>query len=204
MSTVADTAAPAQGAEAVQIDPDFPATAAFPGAPAAVADLDALASEVRRLSDLAMLGRLVDRYLASLDQGSFDDAWAMSLFTEGVELTFPVGSHRGIAGVPAFTAEIMARWGRTHHHGSDVSVDLDGDRAAISWSLIASHIHFGSPLPPDASEYFQLGGRFTGVARRTPEGWRIDRLRLRIVWSTGAVPRGVTQVDTKTLDTRGN
>jgi hypothetical protein len=170
----------------------------------AVLDLKELAAEVGRQSDTLALGRLVHRYLASLDEGTFDWAWASSLFTEDVELTFPVGSHQGISGVPGFTREIMARWGRTHHHGSDTSVDLDGDRAALSWSLIASHIHFGSPLPPDPSRYFQLGGRFAASARRTPDGWRIERLQLRIVWSTGAVPKGVTQVDTQTLDTRGN
>ncbi|MFG3660151.1 nuclear transport factor 2 family protein [Streptomyces sp. NPDC047706] len=168
------------------------------------ADPAALAAEVARLADLAELQRLAGRYLASLDEGSFDEAWAKSLFTEDIEMTFPVGSHRGITGVGGFTTEIMARWGRTHHHGSDSSADLDGDRAELSWSLIASHVHHGSPLPPDPSEYFQLGGRFTGSARRTPDGWRFGRLRLRISWTTGAVPRGVTQVDVKTLDTRGN
>lgn len=168
------------------------------------ADPAALAAEVARLADLAELQRLAGRYLASLDEGDFGEAWAKSLFTEDIEMTFPVGSHRGITGVGAFTTEIMARWGRTHHHGSDSSVDLDDDRAGLSWSLIASHVHHGSPVPPDPSEYFQLGGRFTGTARRTPDGWRFDRLRLRIVWTTGAVPRGVTQVDATTLDTRGN
>ncbi|MFJ4472785.1 nuclear transport factor 2 family protein [Streptomyces sp. NPDC089424] len=168
------------------------------------ADPAALAAEIARLADLAELQKLAGRYLASLDEGEFDAAWATSLFTEDIEMTFPVGSHHGITGVGGFTGEIMARWGRTHHHGSDSSVDLDGDRAALSWSLIASHVHHGSPLPPDPSEYFQLGGRFTGTARRLPDGWRFDRLRLRISWTTGAVPRGVTQVDVKTLDTRGN
>ncbi|KAB1141363.1 nuclear transport factor 2 family protein [Streptomyces luteolifulvus] len=168
------------------------------------AELKALAAEIGRLSDLAALGKLVDRYLASLDEGAFHETWARSLFTEDIEMTFPVGSHRGIDGVDGFTGRIMARWGRTHHHGSDSSIDVDGDRADLSWSLIASHVHFASPLPPDPSEYFQLGGRFTGTARRTADGWRIDSLRLRIVWTTGSVPKGVTRVDTNTLDTRGN
>ncbi|GAA3302584.1 nuclear transport factor 2 family protein [Streptomyces cinereospinus] len=168
------------------------------------ADPAALAAAVARLTDLAELRKLAGRYLASLDEGDFGESWAKSLFTEDIEMTFPVGSHRGLAGVGGFTTEIMARWGRTHHHGSDSSVDLDGDRAELGWSLIASHVHHGSPVPPDPSEYFQLGGRFTGTARRTPDGWRFDRLGLRIVWTTGAVPRGVTQVDHTTLDTRGN
>ncbi|MFE9706236.1 nuclear transport factor 2 family protein [Streptomyces sp. NPDC005930] len=162
-----------------------------------------LAAEVARLSDVTALKDLADRYLASLDAGTFDAAWAGALFTDDVEMTFPVGSHRGSTGVDGFTARIMARWGRTHHHGSESTVEVDGDRAEVGWSLIASHVHHGSPLPPDASEYFQLGGRFAGTARRTPDGWRFDRLRLRIVWTTGAVPAGVTRVDARTLDTRG-
>ncbi|WP_324788393.1 nuclear transport factor 2 family protein [Streptomyces sp. H51] len=168
------------------------------------ADPAALAAEVARLADLAALQHLIERYLASLDEGVFDESWARSLFTEDIEMTFPVGSHQGITGVTGFIGEIMARWGRTHHHGSGGSVELDGDRAAVSWSLIASHVHYGSPLPPEATEYFQLGGRFTGTARRTPDGWRFDRLGLRIVWTTGTVPKDVTRVDTQTLDTRGN
>ncbi|MFD4606335.1 ester cyclase [Streptomyces sp. NPDC058464] len=163
-----------------------------------------MTAELARLTDVLSLRDLAGRYLAGLDEGGFDETWARSLFTEDVEMTFPVGSHRGLAGVAGFTTEIMARWGRTHHHGSETQVDVDGDLAELSWSLIASHVHHGSPLPPDPTQYFQLGGRFTGTARRTPDGWRFDRLRLRIVWTTGAVPRGVTQVDRQTLDTRGN
>ncbi|XMN07527.1 nuclear transport factor 2 family protein [Streptomyces griseobrunneus] len=184
--------------------------------------LGELAAEVARLSDIAALNHLIDRYLAGLDEGlassaststsgsgsglgsgpgsGFDAVWAASLFTEDVELLFPVGSHQGLTGADGFLREIMERWGRTHHHGSLASVEPDGDRAAVSWSLIASHVHFGSPLPPQPSAYFQIGGRFTGVARRTPDGWRFARLQLRIVWSTGSPPGGVTEVDARTLD----
>ncbi|WP_406734958.1 nuclear transport factor 2 family protein [Streptomyces sp. NBC_01108] len=169
-------------------------------------ELGELAAEVARLSDIAALNNLIDRYLAGLDEGlaegssGFDEAWAASLFTEDVELLFPVGSHQGLAGADGFLREIMERWSRTHHHGSLASVEPDGDRAAISWSLIASHVHFGSPAPPQPSAYFQIGGRFTGVARRTADGWRFARLRLRIVWSTGSPPGGVTEVDARTLE----
>lgn len=168
------------------------------------ADADTLSAGIARLTDLADLQQLVCQYLDSLDDGVFDDGWARSLFTGDIEMTFPVGTHRGIADVAAFTHQIMARWGRTHHHGSDCSADVDGDRARLSWSLIASHVHHGSPLPPAPSAYFQLGGRFSGTARRTPDGWRFDRLRLRIVWTTGTVPDSVTRINAGTLDTRGN
>ena len=167
-------------------------------------DREALAAGLARLTDLAEIQQLVGHYLACLDEGVFDEARAESLFTGDIEMTFPVGSHRGISGVGAFTEAIMERWARTHHHGSDTSVSLDGDRAGLGWSLIASRIHHGSPLPPAPTEYFQLGGRFTGAVRRTPDGRRFERLRLRIVWTTGTVPAGVSRINATTLDTRGN
>lgn len=167
-------------------------------------ELGELAAVVRRLSDIAALNNLIDRYLAGLDkglaEGGFDEAWAASLFTEDVELLFPVGSHQGLAGADGFLREIMERWSRTHHHGSLASIEPDGDRAAVSWSLIASHVHFGSSVPPQPSDCFRIGGRFTGVARRTPDGWRFARLHLRIVWSAGSPPGGVTEVDARTLE----
>ncbi|MTE21009.1 nuclear transport factor 2 family protein [Streptomyces sp. TRM43335] len=171
-----------------------------PGVPAPVADWS---EQVRALSDRALLGELVDRYMATLDRGVFDDDWAGSLFTEDVHLVFPVGSHRGVAGAAEFTREIMERWERTHHHASGCVIASDGDLASVGWSLIASHVHFDSPPPPATSRYFQLGGRFDGTARRTPDGWRFESLKLRIVWTTGAVPPSVTSIDAKTIDAHG-
>lgn len=164
---------------------------------APVAELHA---QIARLTDRAVLGDLAERYLASLDEGTFGDEWARSFFTEDVELTFPVGGHQGRAGAAAFTRKIMERWDGTHHHGSPALVELDGDRASVAWSLIASHLHFDSPRPPAASHYFQLGGRFDTSVRRTPAGWRFARMRLRITWSTGRAPAAVT-VDEETLGT---
>nr|WSY51618.1 nuclear transport factor 2 family protein [Streptomyces sp. NBC_00886] len=163
---------------------------------ASVAELDA---RIAHLADRTVLGDLAERYLTSLDEGTFDDEWARSFFTEDIELTFPVGSHQGRAGAAAFTREIMERWDGTHHHGSPALVEIDADRATVAWSLIASHLHFDSPRPPAASRFFQLGGRFDTSARRTPAGWRFARMRLRITWSTGAASAAVTSVDEGTL-----
>lgn len=160
-----------------------------------------LGAEIARLADLHALGRLVEGYLASLDRDVFDEDWARSFFTEDVALTFPVGAHDGRAGVEDFTRAIMDRWESTHHHGSTPLIDLDGDRASVTWSLIASHIHFGSPQPPAASRCFQLGGRFDASVRRTSEGWRFERLRLRITWTAGSAHTEVTSVDAATLNT---
>lgn len=156
-------------------------------------ELAELVGRVRRLTDRVDLVELIDRYLLSLDEGGFDEAWARSLFTEDVVMDFPVGSHRGIKDVTGFTAQIMDRWARTHHNGANHTVHTDGDQAAIAWNVYAIHVHHGSPNPPAPGEHFHLGGRFRGVAARTPEGWRIRRLGLRVLWTAGKAAVHVPQ-----------
>lgn len=146
---------------------------------------------VRRLTDRLDVVELVDRYLHSLDSHRFDDRWAEAMFTPDVVLTYPVGSHEGIAGVPAFTEQIMRRWAATHHLGGNCLVELDGDRAAVVWQLIAYHRHPGSPPPPAAGDHFRLGGTFDADAVRTRHGWRFQRLRLRITWTAGSAVTGI-------------
>lgn len=140
---------------------------------------------IRGLADRADLADLADRYLKALDDGDFDQARAVEVFTSDVDLDFPPGSHHGITGVAEFTRSFMRHWARTHHNVSSYQVEVDGDQATIAWNLIAVHVHHGAPPPPASAEHFYLGGRFDGVATRTPQGWRLNRLALRVVWTAG-------------------
>jgi len=158
----------------------------------------AVLQTLRRLSDRADLADLADRYLRALDERSFDQAWARSVFTSDIELDFPPGSHRGITDVDGFTRGFMEHWDHTHHNISHYAIELDGDRAAIAWNVVAIHVHRGSPPPPASAAHFYLGGRFEGVARRTGDGWRLSRLTLRVVWTTGPGIRSIAQVMTGT------
>jgi hypothetical protein len=159
-------------------------------------------STLRTLGDTTELRALAARYLAELDAGQFDRDWAAGLFTDDVELRFPMGGHAGVEGVAAFTHTIMDRWANTHHHGSECLVHLRGDEADVEWSLLASHIHTDSPPPPAPTRCFQLGGRFRALARRTPAGWRFARLVLRIAWTSGAPPAGIPRVTAEAIETR--
>jgi hypothetical protein len=153
--------------------------------PSASDVLTELAAETRRLADRFALGELVDRYLLALDEGTFDQARAAGVFTADAALAFPPGDHHGLPGLAEFTSSFMAHWLRTHHHASNYVISLDGDRARIAWNVIATHVHPGSPAPPAPGRHFQLGGTFDGVALRTAGGWRLRRLELRVVWTTG-------------------
>lgn len=191
-----DLATPTNGAAAkngaASEDGTAPDTAPPPMA------LRTLAAQVQALTDRAELADLADRYLRALDDSAFDEAWAHTVFTEDVELDFPPGSHQGIADVPGFTRGFMHHWQRTHHNVSHYAIELDGDRAAVAWNVVAIHLHHGSPPPPASAAHFYLGGRFEGVARRTAAGWRLSRLTLRVAWTTGPGIRSIAQVMTGT------
>jgi len=152
-----------------------------------------ISAEIRRLSDRTAVADLIDRYLLLLDDGAFDDAWARRVFADDVALEFPPGNHYGIDGVARFTSGFMGHWARTHHHASNYLIELDGDRAAVTWSVIASHVHPGSPPPPASGMHFHLGGRFDGVAVRQSAHWRLQRLALRVIWTTGVGVPSIAQ-----------
>lgn len=143
------------------------------------------ADRLQELADRADLAAVIDRYFLALDEGRFDQDCARSTFSDDVSLSFPPGDHDGIEGLADFTAGFMRHWARTHHHCANYLIDLDGDRAAIGWHVFATHVHPGSPPPPAPGRLFHLGGRFSGAARRTPAGWRIERLTLQVSWTVG-------------------
>jgi ketosteroid isomerase-like protein len=136
-------------------------------------------------ADRYAISDVCDRYLCLLDEGRFGEAVAGTVFTPDVLLAFPPGSHQGIAGMDAFTEVFMGHWARTHHHPGFYRVEVDGDAATVTFSVVATHVHRDSPPPPASGKLFQLGGRFEGGLRRTPAGWRISRLSLKVSWTTG-------------------
>lgn len=146
---------------------------------------------VRDLVDREALRDLLSRYFLALDQGTYDEDWAGAIFTEDVSLSFPPGDHQGIDGVTAFTRSFMSLWARTHHHTADLLINLAGDRAFLAFNVIATHVRHGSPPPPASSDHFHLGGRFEGTALLTPRGWRLQRLSLTVLWTTGAGAPGI-------------
>ncbi|WP_165495150.1 FAD-dependent monooxygenase [Actinomadura roseirufa] len=150
-------------------------------------------AEIARLADRAEITDLIGRYTSSLDDGRFDDAWARSIFAEHAAVAFPVGGHEGVGGLADFTARFMGRWERTHHHATDHLVSLDGDSADVRWNMLATHVHPSASRSAEGEAHFQLGARLGGTAVRTPDGWRFERLELRVVWTSGRPAEGVPE-----------
>ncbi|MFF7988692.1 nuclear transport factor 2 family protein [Kitasatospora xanthocidica] len=171
------------------------------------ADFVALEQRVQVLTDRAEITGLIDGYLISLDTvprdgGRFDDAWARRYFTPDVRITSPVGEHEGIDGLAESEQLTMGKFERTQHVGANYLIDLDGDRAAVRWNALMTHVHLASTQQARGEEpggHFDVGGTFTGEAVRTSDGWRLRSLEVRAVWTNGRGPLVLTPKAEETL-----
>ncbi|KUL35221.1 hypothetical protein ADL22_27850 [Streptomyces sp. NRRL F-4489] len=139
---------------------------------------------VRELTDRAEIGDLLARYLGSLDEGVFDEAWGRAFFTEDATAVLPLGTVRGRDAVVARIRDGMALFDRTVHLGGGPVIALDGDRATARAAQLSTHVLADGP-----EEVFVSGGLAETELVRTAEGWRIAATALRIVWTRGTPPR---------------
>ncbi|MDL4816676.1 nuclear transport factor 2 family protein [Actinomadura opuntiae] len=120
------------------------------------------------------LTELVGRLGRWLDDKLFDDTRAV--FTEDAEVTTPGGTSTG--------ADALAAQARrnhtvpTQHFITNPLIEVDGDRAAIDANLLVVFANDGGPRV--------LGERYALEAARTPDGWRISKVRSRVVWELPA------------------
>lgn len=123
-------------------------------------------------------------YFYGFDERRTDDAFLRETFTADAHWRFPRGDATGIEEIIERRDGTLGLWKQTLHSVSSVLIALDGDGARFTATLLATHIHRvddpGAPL--------QIGGRLTGEAARSDEGWRLRRLGLDLVWTDGDPP----------------
>ncbi|PSJ29163.1 nuclear transport factor 2 family protein [Streptosporangium nondiastaticum] len=140
--------------------------------------------QLQDLADRADITDLLDRYLRSLDERVFDEAWARAFHTEDVTAEMPIGTVRGREAVLAHTRRGMALFDRTVHLGAGLLIEIDGDRATVRGAQLSTHVLAGGSEAP-----FVSGGRtLTGLVR-TADGWRISASALHVAWTQGTPPR---------------
>jgi SnoaL-like protein len=141
------------------------------------------------LRDRVLITDLLDRFLLSLDERVFDEAWARRLFAEDVTSETPVGDVEGWDAIVAQTEAALAQFDRTQHVGANCVIDLDddGDHARVRANLVMTHIHLAE-VRQRLGERFVVGGLFDGEAARTVDGWRWRRVAIRPVWFDGEPP----------------
>ncbi|WP_367140138.1 MULTISPECIES: nuclear transport factor 2 family protein [Streptomyces] len=140
--------------------------------------------QLQALTDRAEITDLLDRYLRSLDERVFDEAWARAFHTEDVTAEMPIGTVRGREALLAHIRRGMALFDRTVHFGAAPLIEIDGDRATVSGAQLSTHILAGG-----SEDLFVSGGRTRTELLRTPGGWRISASALHVTWTRGTPPR---------------
>ncbi|MYT18024.1 SnoaL-like domain-containing protein [Streptomyces sp. SceaMP-e96] len=146
-------------------------------------DTEVMQRRLQYLTDRAEIGDLMDRYLRSLDEGRFDEAWARAFHTEDVTAELPIGTVHGRDALLRHVGAAMALFERTVHLGTNAVIETDGDRATARGAQLSTHV-----LADGSGEVFVSAGHADHELVRTVDGWRIARMSLRIAWTQGTPP----------------
>jgi ketosteroid isomerase-like protein len=131
---------------------------------------------LQAIQDRLDIADVLYRYASTIDR--FDHEGLRATFDEDIVAQY--GNADPLAGadaVAAWIAEMIAPVVWQHHFLSVYHVDVDGDRAR---ALVYHTSHQVFEDAPDKAKL--LVGRYHNELRREPDGWRISRLELEILW----------------------
>jgi hypothetical protein len=135
-------------------------------------------------ADRVAVHDLLVGYFRGFDERRTDDAFVRKTFTADAHWRFPRGEATGIDEIIERRDGTLGLWKETLHSVSSVLIELDGDRARFTATLLATHIH----RDDDPGAPLQIGGRLTGEAAGSDADWRLRRLALDLVWTDGDPP----------------
>lgn len=138
--------------------------------------------DLQELSDRIEIADLLTRYADAVDRRDWDQY--RSVFTPDARIDYTsVGGVAGpVAEVCDWLAEALVMFESTQHMISNVSVELDGDTAAVT-AMVFNPMKF-----PDGSMHgtvWSTGGWYHHKLVRTPDGWRSRELREEASWFQG-------------------
>ena len=138
--------------------------------------------DLQDFSDRIEIADLLTRYADAVDRRDWNRY--RSVFTPDAHIDYT--SVGGVAGtvdeVCGWLAEALVMFESTQHMISNVSVELDGDTAAVTAMVI-------NPMKiPDGTVHGTVwitGGWYHHKLVRTPDGWRSRHLREEASWFQG-------------------
>jgi hypothetical protein len=136
------------------------------------------------------LAELLARYVSIPDTKGWDKI-PSTVFTDPITWDF-----QSLTGEQPFTlpradlvsvmCSAFAGYEATHHAATSPRITIDGDRAQIRAHLRAEH-WLAPHLVPDGSDNCWLViGFYDDEAVRTPDGWRIERVKLTVTYQQNA------------------
>ncbi|MFB7370677.1 nuclear transport factor 2 family protein [Streptomyces sp. NPDC056222] len=149
-------------------------------------------SSTTNLRDQFEIATLISGFFRAMDERRFEKGWADAYFTDDLRTTTPLGVAEGADAVH-HVEEAIGRFAATLHASSDVVVRAEpGARTAhVRWNAHMTHVHLDATLQArgeGADPLFTVGGVYEGEVRRTDKGWRVSRMSVRAVWTTGEPP----------------
>ena len=134
-------------------------------------------SALRLLQDRMEITDVLYRYASTIDR--FDSEGLRSVLADDMWAQY--GNAEPITGgdaVAAWIGEATAHVVWQHHLLSVYHVDVDGDHAS---ALVYHTSH--QVFEDDPATAKVLVGRYHNALRREPDGWRISKLELEILWA---------------------
>jgi len=145
-----------------------------------------LEERVRRLEDRSAISEVVIRYAMAIDRADWE--LYATCFTDTVHIDFSA------AGMPAadfpreqfvaFAGQGLGGFTARQHLSPNHLITFDGtdpDRAVCLSYMYAQHYLAGA----EGGDFFLMRGSYTNHMRRTPDGWRIEKLIQHISWPEG-------------------
>jgi uncharacterized protein (TIGR02246 family) len=135
--------------------------------------------ELAQLRDEAAITRLIHRFSACLDAKDWT-GYAETFTPDGVFEIF--GQQRvGRTAIADGPSQGLARYDRTHHYNTNITIDVNGDEATARSSLLAIHV----PDLSDPTVHADAGAVYDYRCVRTPDGWAFAHVRVHVTWSAG-------------------
>jgi hypothetical protein len=133
-------------------------------------------SALRALTDRLDVADVLARYCTALDARDWDGLRDVFLATASCDYG-ALGSPAGVGEIIQLVRGTIGDLDATQHHVANVVVEVSGDVATATCSLISQHIR--------GDRHYLLGGLYGDRLVRTPAGWRIEHRTLTRLWSTG-------------------
>ena len=135
---------------------------------------------LREVVDKQQIQELQVRYSLAIDGGRYDDL--DHIFTADVLSDYGhAGAHHGVEPIKQMCREALDPLTAAQHQNGNHWADVDGDTAVAGCYFTVQQYRQGT----EGGEHFRMGGRYDDELVRTPEGWRIRRRTLRVLWSEG-------------------
>ena len=142
--------------------------------------IEDLRKRLQVLEDKEALQALMNRYCRTADKKDWQ-AWAECFVEDSVFDFGPFGQHNGRDTIREVCSAAEEPYKDMQHSMTNMQFEVDGDTATGTAYLWFA----GVPDTSKPGEHFDIGGPYEWEFTRTPEGWRLSLMRLRIAWTLG-------------------